>query len=564
MKVFNGLRVVLLIGCLVTLCSFAAGFSGGSGTAADPYQIQTADELNNIGLDSNSWNKCFILMADIDMTMASSLQYNIIGDFRGTFEGNGHVIRNLSYSSTTARNSVGLFASATTATIKNLKIDNLNISVNAKYAGGLVGLVNNSTITNCSCIGTISDSYSANELGVGMLVGHLNNGTITGCFSEGTVLATMPSTSYYWNASAGGLVGQQYAGTISDCHSHASVSATSLKEKAFVGGLVGYQYNNICNVVNSYSTGDVSAVNTPIPYAGGLVGYRDAMTNSMAHGCYSTGTVTASSTSNRAYAGGLIGYLCAPTTNCYATGEVHCSGRFTYAGGAFGYTKLATVTQCSGTGSVDALATQDACSGGLVGYIEESAFSQCYGKGMLTASAGQTAYVGSLAGTAWNTSLTQCYSVGSLNYIGAATIYGGGAVGYRDNTTAYACFWDTVTTGWPRASDYADPYSSGITGGVTPELQTALTFINAGWDFNEVWEICEGTNYPRLQTQIPAGDLVCPDGVGLEDLNLLGTGWLSGDCGLSNQSCGGADVDASGGVDLADFVILAARWMEGM
>ena len=558
-------HVFLLIGCLFAPTLFAGGsYGGGTGTAADPYRIWTYQDMNSIGDYSADWNKCFILMADIDMSLVTGTQYKIIGNFRGTFDGNGHVIRNFSYTSDAAGTYVGLFSSATNAMIKNLGIVNLNLSVNAKYVGGLAGLVNNCTITNCHCIGTITTSYSENELSVGMLVGYQNNGTISNCFTEGSVVATMTSTSYYWNASAGGLVGQQYVGTISDCHSHASVTATSLKERAFAGGLVGYQYDNICNIVNSYSTGEVSAVNTPTPYAGGLVGYRDAMTNSLTNGCHSTGTVTASSTLNHAYAGGLIGYLTAPITNCYATGAVHCSGRFTFAGGLLGYAKIATVTQCSSTGALDALAKTDAYSGGLVGYSEESTFSQCYSKGMLNTSAGATAYVGSLAGTAWNTSLTQCYSVGLLKDIDGAAVYGGGAVGYRQNTTANACFWDTVTTGWPRASDYADTYTGGITGGVTSELQTALTFTNAGWDFEEMWAICEGTNYPRLLSQIPAGDLVCPDGVGVEDLNLLTLGWLSDDCGASNQFCGGADINASGAVDLADFAVFAGHWMEGI
>jgi len=30
-------------------------------------------------------------------------------------------------------------------------------------------------------------------------------------------------------------------------------------------------------------------------------------------------------------------------------------------------------------------------------------------------------------------------------------------------------------------------------------MQTAATFLDAGWDFNDVWTICEGKDYPRLQ-----------------------------------------------------------------
>jgi hypothetical protein len=491
---------VLLIGYLVVPTLFAGTYGGGTGTAADPYQIWKSEQMNNIGANSGDWNKCFILMADLDMSVYTGTLYKIIGDFRGTFDGNGHAIRNLSYSSAAARTNVGLFGSATTATIKNLGLENVNLSVSGQFVGGLAGQLNNCMVTKCYSVGTITDSYSANELYVGVLVGYQNNGAITDCYSAGSVVATMSSTSFYWSTYAGGLVGQQSIGSITNCHSHASVIATSLTEKAYAGGLVGYQPVSICNIVNSYSTGDVSAVNSPKVYAGGLVGYRSAMNNSLTNGCCSTGTVTASSSSNFAYAGGLIGYLSAPISNCYSTGTVHCSGRYTYTGGLAGYATYAT--------------------------------------------------------------LGQCYSAGLLYVSAATTAYTGGSIGYREQTSALACFWDTTASDQVNASGYADS-TSGIFGKTTPEMRTHLTFTTAGWDFENMWDICEGTNYPRLQLQIPVGDFVCPNGVGVEDLSILVLNWLRVDCGESNQFCGGADMNVSGAVDWVDFAAFAGHWMEG-
>ena len=34
-------------------------YSGGSGTAADPYQIRTAEQMNSVGVNSADWGKCF-------------------------------------------------------------------------------------------------------------------------------------------------------------------------------------------------------------------------------------------------------------------------------------------------------------------------------------------------------------------------------------------------------------------------------------------------------------------------------------------------------------------------
>ena len=59
-------------------------------------------------------------------------------------------------------------------------------------------------------------------------------------------------------------------------------------------------------------------------------------------------------------------------------------------------------------------------------------------------------------------------------------------------------FWDVETSGQPGSAD-------GI-GLATAEMQTASTFLEAGWDFmdetdngtDDIWWILEGQDYPRL------------------------------------------------------------------
>jgi hypothetical protein len=59
-------------------------------------------------------------------------------------------------------------------------------------------------------------------------------------------------------------------------------------------------------------------------------------------------------------------------------------------------------------------------------------------------------------------------------------------------------FWDMQTSG--------QAVSAGGTGKTTAEMQTAKTFLDAGWDFvaetangtEDVWWINEGKDYPRL------------------------------------------------------------------
>jgi hypothetical protein len=92
-------------------------------------------------------------------------------------------------------------------------------------------------------------------------------------------------------------------------------------------------------------------------------------------------------------------------------------------------------------------------------------------------------------------------------------------------------------------------------------MQTKSTFTDAGWDFvdetangpNDIWRICDGTNYPKLAWQIPIpGDFICPDGVGFDDLEVLTENWL--------LPVLAGDLEKDGFVDLYDFAIFANAW----
>ena len=107
-------------------------------------------------------------------------------------------------------------------------------------------------------------------------------------------------------------------------------------------------------------------------------------------------------------------------------------------------------------------------------------------------------------------------------------------------------------------------------GKTTAEMQTAKTFRDAGWDFVEetengtedIWAICEGTNYPRLAWQIPPGDFVCPDGITIDDFVFFTEYWGQETCDLSNDHCQGTDLNHSGTVDTNDLEIFLENWLE--
>jgi hypothetical protein len=316
-------------------------YGGGTGEPNDPYLIYTAEQMNEIGLHEEDWDKHFKLMADIDLSVFDGKEgrpsFNIIAPdtvvaeffiffqgtaFTGVFDGNDHTISNFSYISTDI-NYIGFFGciDGENALIKDLGL--IDPDVDAGTAGA-----------------------------VGTLAGQLWNGTVTGCYVKGgSVLAGSAIDGRVIPGSAiGGLVGQNYDGTITDCYASASVSGT-----LGVGGLVGD--NSHGTITDCYASASVSGNN----YVGGLLGSNSGGKISK---CYAAGSVSDSGTSrwNGIFVGGLVGYNNLGTiTDCYASASV--SGN-TYVGGLVGdndYDGRITTSYSTGTvsGSNDV--------GGLVG-----------------------------------------------------------------------------------------------------------------------------------------------------------------------------------------------------
>jgi hypothetical protein len=204
--------------------------------------------------------------------------------------------------------------------------------------------------------------------------------------------------------------------------------------------------------------------------------------------------------------GSLVGRLGqAAVIDCFVGGG-HVAGQ-EYVGGLVGRTDLgATVARCwSGTGVVGTNAI-----GGLVGYNEAGSIAGCCARSVVTGQWG----IGGLAG--WNdASITDCYAEGStegqeevgglvgFNSAGGriassystARVTGqantGGLVGFKTGGTFSCSFWDTQTSGQPTSAAGSEQR--------TAAMQTAATFVDVGWDFADVWMICEGRDYPRLR-----------------------------------------------------------------
>jgi hypothetical protein len=219
--------------------------------------------------------------------------------------------------------------------------------------------------------------------------------------------------------------------------------------------------------------------------------------------------------------------------------------------GLFGYVGSGGQIKNLGMENVDVNVTTGSYVGGLVGY-DSGTITNCYSSGSVT---GSSWSVGGLVGYNRGT-ITNCYSTGSVT--GGSAV--GGLVGNNEYgfITASNSFWDTQTSG--------QSTSAGGTPKTTAEMKTKSTFTNAGWDFVNIWDICEGTNYPRLRWQIPPalsrGDFVCPYGVDFADFAVLASAWQSEPSDPDwNPAC---DISQpkDNFIDELDLAIFCENWLE--
>jgi hypothetical protein len=223
--------------------------------------------------------------------------------------------------------------------------------------------------------------------------------------------------------------------------------------------------------------------------------------------------------------GGLVGASESSVVNCYSTGSVNGSE---FVGGLVGSNLDGHVKTCfansivTGTMCVGGLAGYNACGG--FGCWPDSGITNCYVTGTVAGSES----VGGLVGVNGCRSdfspctglVTNCHSASGVSGI----INTGGLVG--SNTDPWgregvvtACFWDTQTSG--------QATSAGGTGKTTAEMQMASTFLDAGWDFVNVWGIGENQTYPYLR-KYSAADINQDASVNFLDLAVLSENWLTG------------------------------------
>jgi len=209
---------ILLIITLNILCY--SQFSGGSGTVEDPYQIATAEHLNNIRYYLTS---SFIQIADIDLGVAPWNEgegWDPIGDynmsdptrsFRGNFDGNYFKIANMSINRP-LESYLGLFGSIENSDFRSINLVNFKI-IGGAAIGGIVAISYLSFISNCN-----SEGYIEGHSELGLLMYFFEGYNIINCHTKGEII----SNDGGW---IGGLVSMCNADSVKNCSVEVMISS---------------------------------------------------------------------------------------------------------------------------------------------------------------------------------------------------------------------------------------------------------------------------------------------------------------------------------------------------
>nr|WP_276611349.1 FG-GAP-like repeat-containing protein [Fodinibius halophilus] len=253
----------------------ASPFAGGSGTQANPYQVATADQLNEV---RDFLDNYFIQTADIDLsgyTNWDPIGWDTGSDganstaFSGQYNGNSHTISNLTIEKTSTNNTqhVGLFAKIS-GSLKELTIQNADIT--GQHFVGILSGQSSGTIQTVSVAGSIEGL-----LNTGGLVGQLQNGTVTQSYATGTINGAN---------NTGGLVGKN-GGSINQSYVLGDVTAT----QQYVGGLIGTNTSN-GSVDKSFSTAKISYNTSQQTDVGGFIGRNQASEKDITNSFWDTET----------------------------------------------------------------------------------------------------------------------------------------------------------------------------------------------------------------------------------------------------------------------------------
>ena len=272
----------LLTAILLTINAFAldiwdgssSPWTNGSGTADDPYLIETAANLAYLAEKVNEgyqateqavFSGVYFLMTDdldlnnINWTPIGNVNMNMDGFyFAGVFDGWYHTIDHLKI--TTNADVAGLFCGiGDNAVLNHIFITNGNITSTGSGAGGIVGgMAGKAVVSQCAFSGNISISNNGQFCGAGGIVAAAaENSVIKQCSFSGSITAS--NNTFTGAAGAAGIVGIAMGNTtLSACYNTGTINGNAML-LSVAAGIVGatLQENNVF-VYRCYNVGTLS------------------------------------------------------------------------------------------------------------------------------------------------------------------------------------------------------------------------------------------------------------------------------------------------------------------
>ena len=218
---------------------------------SQPIEISTADQLQAIGADETSLAGEYILVNDIDL---AGYPWKAIFGFSGTFDGNGHIVKNLTTNNTENR-AGGLFGKALAGSVvKNVGVVDCNIT-SGWYSAALVGDCFGE-VYNCFADGGTVTSITAHDVGnIGSFSGLVRpSGSVTNCYS--TVDATFGEPGW---ANQGGFIGH-VAGPVTNCYYSGVVTVAG--DDGLGGGFHGNGVGTLTSIYFNVEVGGIDALDS--------------------------------------------------------------------------------------------------------------------------------------------------------------------------------------------------------------------------------------------------------------------------------------------------------------
>ena len=483
----------------------------GKGTADDPFQIKTKDDMLKLAKFTNTEaypfnGRYFKVLNDIDF---GTTTYDCVGvdagSFNADFDGNGKQFLNINNVVTKTEGNRALFGNVgPQGAVHDLILKSGTITgyrENAGIAGKVYGKV-----YNCDNYANI---YSTSSSAAG-IVGYVNTGgSVVNCKNYGIVNSK-------GNYIAGIAYNVEKGALVENCVNDTLIGTDA--KKNYVAGIAIYNSGVIRNCVNKgmitgmtslagivaasnggdsilYCHNEGEIISSGSNVGGILGGGKQSATPMVMIGCYNTALIT-----GKGSIGGVAGrlYEGSELIDCYNTADVVSSSSSDVGGVAgqqacrSGY--VARMVRCYNTGNVSAVGQY---VGGVVGDTDDGCYYEdCYNAGDVT-TGGKFAggFSGGMSGTAvncYNTGNVEGgdYGIGGFSGLGPGTIISCYNLGNVTSTTTKPNKYGVAggLWGYGRCKMYdsynmgkvtGKGYVGGIAGGVFDDF-TLVNVYNAG------------------------------------------------------------------------------------